>query len=292
MKIAPECVPCTYRICLSAMNTANFDDKDKFTAFNKLAGYIPTLGLDITPGLYHSYALHFLSRFACIDDMFKDAKAESNRLALSCMDHLACLLQSSDDRLYMTFKVSVAGNIIDMGIMPDYDLDAALKDIPGSSFAIDSYDEFRKLALETGKVLIIGDNSGEIAFDMLLVKELQKLGMEVVYAVKGGPVLNDATMEDAKQVGMTDICRVITNGNNLLGTNFDFCSNEFKYEFDKAGAVIAKGQANYESLEGLEAAGSKTFFVLRVKCEFVGKCAGAPFGSLLFKQNELHLTCL
>lgn len=286
MKIVPDCVPCAYKICLSAMNSANLDDKTKFEAFSKLSGYIPTLGPDITPGLYHSKALHFLSSYVGIDDMFKDAKAESNHLALSCMDYLVKLVQCADDPLYMAFNISVAGNIIDMGITPDYDLNGAIDAIPDSTFTIDFYKEFRQLALESGKVMIIGDNSGEIAFDILLVKELQKLGIEVVYTVKGGPVLNDATMEDALQVGMPDVCRVITNGNNLLGTDFGFCSEEFKDVFKKAGAVIAKGQANFESLEGLKAAGNKTFFVLRVKCECVGKCADAPFGSLLLKRNE------
>lgn len=288
MKIIPECVPCAYRICMSAMNLANVSTADKFKAFNQLTTIIPVKDTDMTPCMYHTHALHEVSRSVGVEDLFKEAKEESNRLALTFLDHLVRLVATAEDPLYMAFQISVAGNIVDMGIIPDYDLDAAIQAIPDSRFHIDSYREFRELALKDGRVMIIGDNSGEIAFDMLLVKELQNSGVDVVYGVKGGPVLNDATMEDANQVGMTKLCRVVTNGCNYLGTEWKYVSQEFKDEFNKAGAVIAKGQANFETLEGTETAGDKTFFLLRIKCECVGECAGAPYGSLVFKRNKIQ----
>lgn len=287
MKIIPECIPCTFKVCLSAMNAANISDDQKYDVLRSLGGFIQTLDTDATPSEYHTRALHFVSKRIGVDDPFKNAKYESNRIALSCMEHVSNLVSSADDPLYMAFKVSAAGNIIDLGILPDFDLDAAIDEIPGNKFYVDFYEEFRKLALSTGSVLIVGDNSGEIAFDILLVKELQKLGIDVVYAVKSGPVLNDATMEDAIQVGMTDVCRVIANGNNILGTVFASCSEEFLSEFEKAGAVILKGQANYESLEGTAEAGDKSFFVLKIKCESLAKYTGAPLGSILFKRNPV-----
>lgn len=288
VKIVPDCIPCTFKVCLSALNAANISDAQKFDALCSLGSFIKTLDIDVPPGEYHSKALHYISKFIGIDDPFKIAKRESNRIALSCMDHVFNLVQSAVDPLYMAFKASAAGNIIDLGIMPDFDLHAAIDEIPGSRFYFDSYDEFRALALSSGSVLIVGDNSGEIALDILLVKELQKLGIDVVYAVKSGPVLNDATMEDAVSVGMTAVCRVIANGNNLLGTDLASCSEEFLCEFRKAGAVILKGQANYESLEGTAEAGDKSFFVLKIKCGCLARCTGAPLGSILFKKNEVR----
>ncbi|MGE5614672.1 MAG: damage-control phosphatase ARMT1 family protein [Bacillota bacterium] len=288
MKIIPDCIPCTFKVCLSALKAANISEARIYDALSSLAGYIQALDVKLTPGEYHSGALHFISKHIGVDDPFRNAKYESNKLALSCMEHVSNLVRSADDPLYMAFKVSAAGNIIDMGILPDFNLDAAIDEIPRNRFYIDCYEEFRKLALSTGSVMIVGDNSGEIAFDILLVRELQKLGIDVVYSVKSGPVLNDATMEDAVQVGMTGVCRVVANGNNLLGTDFTACSEEFLSEFGKAGAIILKGQANYESLEGTAEAGDKSFFVLKIKCESLAKYAGAPFGSILFKRNKVN----
>jgi uncharacterized protein with ATP-grasp and redox domains len=289
VKIVPDCIPCTFKVCLSALNAADISDAQKLETLSSLGGFIKTLDIDVPPGEYHSKALHYISEHIGMDDPFRIAKQESNRIALSCMDHVSSLVQSAVDPLYMAFKVSAAGNIIDLGIMPDFDLHAAIDEIPGSRFYFDSYDEFRALALSAGSVLIVGDNSGEIALDILLVKELQKLGIDVVYAVKGGPVLNDATMEDAVSVGMTAVCRVIANGNNLLGTDFASCSEEFLSKFRNAGAVILKGQANYESLEGTAEAGDKSFFVLRIKCECLARNTGAPLGSILFRKNAVTL---
>lgn len=282
MKLVSECIPCTYKVCLSALNAAKSDDRRKIELLGRLGAFLAERETDTTPGIYHSEALHFISGCIGVADPFKDAKRDSDIMAMGCLDHLAGLIKGAEDPLLTAVKISAAGNIVDMGILPDFDLDAEIDRIPSYEFHIDSYAEFLRALEKEGSVLIIGDNSGEIAFDMLLVKELKKLGKEVVYAVKGGPVLNDATMEDASRVGMTEVCKVIANGSNLLGTYFECCSAEFLDEFRKAGVVISKGQANYETLEDDAAACEKTFFLMRIKCGIVGGNAGAPLGSPVF----------
>ncbi|MDP4128257.1 MAG: ARMT1-like domain-containing protein, partial [Bacillota bacterium] len=150
------------------------------------------------------------------------------------------------------------------------------------NFARDDYELFQQRLKDAREILILGDNSGEIAFDRLLAEQLSDFGVKVTYAVKGRPILNDATMEDAAYVGMTDRIRVISNGSGILGTILRDCSEEFKQAYEKADLVISKGQANYESLEALGKEDRRLYFLLRAKCEIVAESLGVELGEMVF----------
>lgn len=107
-------------------------------------------------------------------------------------------------------------------------------------------------------------------------------GKKVTYVVKDGPILNDSTLEDAEYTGMTDICPVITNGSNYLGTAINKVSKDFLKQLLGSDLIISKGQANFESLEEEEWAKGKVFFILKIKCDQVGEVAGAAFGDVVF----------
>ena len=102
------------------------------------------------------------------------------------------------------------------------------------------------------KVLYICDNAGEIVFDKLLIEEIKKYVADVVVAVKGKPILNDATLEDAEFVGINEIARVISTGGDIIGVILEECSQEFLDEFYSADMIVAKGMGNYESLTEYE----------------------------------------
>ena len=118
--------------------------------------------------------------------------------------------------------------------------------------------------------MYIGDNSGEIIFDKFLLENLPL--SKVTYVVKGGPIVNDATMEDAISTGLVDLVKVIDNGHSAQGTILKDCSSAFINEFDKADLIISKGQANFETLSSIE---DKTiFYLLRAKCSSVAHAIG------------------
>ena len=94
-------------------------------------------------------------------------------------------------------------------------------------------------------MLYLADNAGETVFDRVLV---EALGVPVEYAVKGGPVLNDATREDAAAAGIPGCATVVDTGSDAPGTTPALCSAEFRARYAAAPLVIAKGQANYETL--------------------------------------------
>ena len=122
-------------------------------------------------------------------------------------------------------------------------------------------------------ILYLGDNTGEIVFDQLLI---QQLPMDrVTFVVRGKPIINDATMTDAVNTGMTNLVKVIDNGDDAPGTVLEACSDRFKRVYQDADIVIAKGQGNYETLSNSD---KKIFFLLKAKCAVVAEHIGCNVG--------------
>ena len=107
---------------------------------------------------------------------------------------------------------------------------------------------------------------------------------EIYYGVRGYPVINDATSEDAYYAGLNEVAKVISNGSDAPGTILEDCSEEFKNIFEKADLVIVKGHGNYETLN--EVKGKKLYFLLMVKCKIVGRDLGCSVGDFVVKRVE------
>ncbi|WHH59517.1 ARMT1-like domain-containing protein [Petroclostridium sp. X23] len=290
MKVRMECIPCYLKQVLSAVKIGGYSEEKANEVFYQAMRIIPEMNTAASPAENSTIALLEAYKAMRMDDPFKQAKKESNDLAMKLYNRMAQLVKEADDPLLTVFKISVAGNIIDMGITPDFDINVALNEITSKEFDHCDYDKFNECLEAAQNIMILGDNSGEIVFDKLLVEVLKSYNKNVTYVVKNGPILNDATMEDAIETGMSQITEVITNGANFLGTVVHECSHEFIDRFEKSDLVIGKGQANFESLEGSKFAGDKTFFVLRAKCDLVADCAGAKLGEILFIRNKVKET--
>ncbi|MET0092838.1 MAG: ARMT1-like domain-containing protein, partial [Sedimenticola sp.] len=105
----------------------------------------------------------------------------------------------------------------------------------------------------------------------------------VTYVVKGGPAVNDATLEDAQAAGLDRVCSVIDNGAAILGTLLDQCSPEFRELFEQAELIIAKGMANFESLSG---SGKPLFFLLQAKCPVISEHLGVAEKSIVVLEEN------
>ena len=139
---------------------------------------------------------------------------------------------------------------------------------------IDEIEKIYDLAREAKEVMYLTDNAGEIVFDTLLVKELKNLGCRVIVAVKGGPVLNDATLADAHLVGMDKIAdSVVTTGTDAVGLQPNECSSEFLEIYNKADFVIAKGMGYAETLTELKLSVPHGL-LFRTKCNPVARYFG------------------
>ena len=208
-------------------------------------------------------------------DPYRDVKRDSNDTVLAMYNDLADIVRNSDDPLITAMKLAIAGNIIDFAVHDHCDLHGTIDRVLNSCFAVDYTPQLREALSKATKVLYIGDNAGEIVFDRLLVREIAHPGL--TFSVRGGPAINDATMEDAEYVGMTGLTRVISSGYDAPTTIVSRSGEEFRRCFEEADVIISKGQGNLEGLIGEH--DSRIFFLLMVKCDVIAEYLGVEKGS-------------
>jgi len=282
VNVALDCIPCYIKQAINTLAQTEIRDEKAREIIHQTLPLLPQLDPHGTPAENSTIILRKVNGLLGIEDPFHSAKKESNDLALKLVPQLKERIRQSKDPLFTSLKIAVAGNIIDMGILKDFDVEGSIQEAMVKNFARDDYAAFQERLKEAREILILGDNSGEIVFDRLLAEQLSEFRINVTYAVKDRPILNDATMEDAAYVGMTDQVHVISNGSCFLGTILKDCSEEFKQAYKKADLVISKGQANYESLEALGKEDRRLYFLLRAKCEIVAKNLGVQLGEMVF----------
>jgi uncharacterized protein with ATP-grasp and redox domains len=212
------------------------------------------------------------------DDPYLELKKKANKKAMELLPRMKGIIESMpvEECLKTACLISCLGNVIDYDVPGNNsDLEDAL-DFFDDGFYIDYIDELNELLGEGVRVLFLTDNAGEIVFDTLLVKELRRLGCQVTVAVKGGPSLNDALIEDAEMAGMTVTANeVITTGTDAIGIRLEKSSRSFKKRFYSADVIIAKGMANWETLTEVPAPCS-LLYLFRTKCGPVARAVGAP----------------
>lgn len=149
--------------------------------------------------------------------------------------------------------------------------------------AIDDINHLMKLLEESEEILYLMDNSGEIVFDKILIEKIKEnYEGEITAVVKKDPILNDATMEDAKHIHLQDLVSVITTGNGYIGVYPDNASTEFLNHLNSADIIVAKGQGCYESLTEMNLY-NRICYILRAKCIQVAKDLGVEKGEGIVK---------
>ncbi len=282
MQAFVDCVHCYLKQAVTCMSIAGIDVDRQHQILFELMDDIKIMDRLRTPAENSTEMLLKVYKLINSADPYKEIKIKSNEMALELYSGLRDYLDRSPDRLREALKISVSGNVIDLGINRTFDINASLEESLKNGFSRDDYHSFVRILDDVEDVVIVGDNSGEIVFDRLLAEELSHLGKRVTYIVKGGPILNDATQEDALQSGINKTARVITTGSNYLGAPLKKVSGEVINLLEKSRLIISKGQANFESLEDEALARGRIFFLLKIKCESVAKVAGSTFGDIVF----------
>lgn len=282
----PACLPCYLRQVQSVLEVAGADEETAYQVFAQVLPMLGALDREKTPA--ENSTLVLLRAYAALGqgDPFRAARAASNRQAWEWLARCERRATKAKDPLLFALKVAAAGNIVDLGILKDFDLGASVAEVEAAAFARLDYDALKYYLEKAKQVLVVGDNSGEIVLDRLLLRTLGREGRRVLYAVKAGPVLNDATRQDAAEARLGELAEVIDTGSNYLGVVEGHYSREFGQAMAESGLVIAKGQANYETLEGTLFAGTKTFFLLRAKCAVIAAHLGVPPMAAVLVQNR------
>jgi uncharacterized protein with ATP-grasp and redox domains len=273
------CIPCYFDQALRAARFATSDETEIKTLLDELGGRLKEIPLERKPPEVVAWIYGRIAEMTGTADPYAKLKAQSTAQALELHPYLERRVQGANDPLLMAIRVAIAGNIIDFGAASSFDLRGTVEDTLIKDFAVLDYPALRERLPRTNTVLIIGDNAGETVFDRPLISQLNK---EVTYAARGGPVTNDATLEDARQAGLDQVSKLITTGAAMPGAVLERCSPPFREAFWQADLVLSKGQGNYEALIGV---GREVFFLLRVKCKVLADHIGVEQGAIVLQAS-------
>ena len=285
MKTYLDCYPCFLRQALDAAHKAGADERQQHTILDRVLDLLRQVEPSSTPPEIGDRVHRIVRQETGDSDPYEAVKEASTRQALALYPRLKSLLVEANDPLEVAVRLSIAGNIIDLAATEEYDLWGTVERVLAQPFAIDDGAAFRETLSKAGRgavtvpLLYLADNAGETVFDRLLIETLD---VPVIYAVKGGPILNDATREDALAAGVDRVAEVVSTGSDAPGTILHRCSEEFRRLYDEAELVIAKGQANYETLSE---EGARVFFLLQIKCPIIARDVGVPVGSIVLRQS-------
>jgi len=284
MNIQPDCLECLLNQSIRVSKNLNLDEKQSKELL-LIASKCISKYSEVTPVVVASDLYPQMSRFLGKDDIYKELKSVSTIKALELLPSVKKSVNRFNNRVKGAIKASVAGNVIDFATPHQFDLSLEFEKVFDTPFAIDDEDEFLEKLSNSKSLMIIGDNVGEHVFDKLLLEEIASLypTVELYYAVRGVPIINDVTIIEAKEIGIDNISNLVDSGVNTPGLDYSRASTEFMKLYHSMDLIIAKGMGNYEALEGL--GDKRIYHLFKVKCSVVSSSIKADLGSLIFKRN-------
>jgi uncharacterized protein with ATP-grasp and redox domains len=281
MKTYLDCIPCFFRQALFAARLAVQDEDQIKKILDDIGRLLPQIPLDSPPPETGWMIYKKIREATGVQDPFKALKEESINRAMQFYPELKNLVRTGPDPLEMATKLAVAGNVIDFGANPDFELERDILATLKADPVIDHYGLLVEKLVTAKTILYLGDNAGETVFDKVLIEVFDK---PVVYAVRGAPIINDATLEDARKSKLDEVAKLISSGCDAPGFLLNRCSKEFKEYLKKADLIISKGQGNWEALSDLHL---PIFHLLKVKCPVIARDLGVAPGDTVIKYGPL-----
>lgn len=293
MKVEAECAACILSRAAAEAKEATTNPALRFRAMSELLRLMnrefrPTS----VPADLGTKRDRLIKRISGNDDPYKRNKRISNEKALKLLPYARKIVEegyAQQDRFKRACLCAIVGNIMEF-------------DIPGHKFTfgslrksfreaakdlvVDDVGSIYELAKKARTVLYLADNAGEIVFDTLLVEQLKNMGLTVIVAVKGGAIINDATLEDAEVSGMSKIAdKIITTGTDAVGFALKEVSPEFLEVYNSVDLVFAKGMGYAETLTEYKLKKPHAL-LFRTKCSPVADYFGVPK-----EKNVAKLMC-
>lgn len=271
MKLNPFCMCCA--VNKQEKKIRQFADMEKKTLYmQKVMERIahageeecaPSISIELRK-LYHEYW------GAASDDDYSSVKKDFNKLMLDMEDYVEADIRNSEDPLETALLYARIGNYIDFAALSHVDKDTVLKLLHEENkkpLPASEYNNLKRDLSRASRLVYLTDNCGEIVLDKLVIRILteQYPDLDITVIVRGIPVVNDATMEDAIETGLTDLVSVVGNGSGVGGTWLPGVNDETRRLLSDADLIIAKGQGNYETLHDC---GLNIYYLFLCKCEW------------------------
>ena len=294
MKVHEDCFPCFIRQSVIALRLAGASTGGELEgnpramrAISAALEYASAADITTTPA-HGTTFMHRAIREALGVDPYREIKDEYNQKALALYPSLRARIEESPDPLHTAVRLAIAGNIIDFGIYDTIDIEGTVERALTRPLEVDEYAALVGALKRRDDILYLLDNTGEAVFDRMLIETLTAMGKRVTAVAKGGPIINDCTLSDALAAGLGEVCEVIDNGTDCVGTILELSPPGFVERFRRPGTlIISKGQGNFETLLGDEEA--EIIFLFQSKCEVVSRVLGLEKGSMLIAASPAAL---
>lgn len=286
MDISYECGPCFLRQAREALDLSTDDENVKMQVMEEIFKFLSTTFKAGTNSNSTGSSMHKIikQKTGCMDPYYKE-KVEGNEIALKYLPEVKKILDE-DDSLENYVKIAIIGNILDFGAFTlDDDIEGVIKSSLKKDLAVKDIGEFENSLKTHDKVLYLVDNTGEIVFDKLLLAKLKEYDLDITIAVKSEPILNDATMVEALDVGLDEFGKLVEIGAGTVGYVDSEISDEFRQIFDDHEFVISKGMGNYEGLTEIDLSKKDIYFLLCVKCNTIARHIGANLHDMLLLRK-------
>lgn len=269
---------CFVRQATAAARHSGADDATTKRVLRETLGLLGDTDFAVSPPATAAKMYEVIHKLTGDGDPYLAEKQHFNKMAMAMRPQLREMIAASKDPFETAVRLAIAGNIIDFGILTvsENRVEETVHNCLACDIDSAAIDRLQDEVRKARRILYLCDNAGEIVFDTLLIERLPR--EKVTAVVKGGPIINDALMDDAKAVGLCDMVEVVSNGSAAPGTLLELCSKDFGRRFAEADLVISKGQGNFETLEGMD---KNIFFLFTVKCNVVSEFLKKPFGSAM-----------
>jgi len=274
MLLEADCVPCILRMAVAALRQLPLDENIIRELCTEILEIPALRGLDwnkTSAAVIEDIWRKIVKKIGS-SDPFRSTKANQNKKIMDLYPVLQQMVNGAADPLYTAVKLAILGNSIDLMVADSaVTIENSIRDKVDALLPLEIYSAFERQLRASKRLVYFGDNAGEIVFDKLLIETIKELhSPEIVFVVRSVPTLNDATLAEARSIGMDNIVRVVENGIDgpLPGTVLRRCSNEVNDLVRRFDLIISKGGGNFDTLdEEKEQLQKKISFLLLSKCE-------------------------
>ncbi len=285
MNITHDCVECIIGQITKATHLLECEKTLSQEIQNEVLKRSKEFSFEHTPPWVARDVYEYLAKKTNLQDPLENIKQTSIETALTFVPFVHEKISKEEDKLFTAIKASVAGNVIDFGAKEQFDLKDEIQNVFNTNFAINDYDLLKKSLEKIDKLMVLADNSGENVFDKILLETIAELypHINLFYATRGKPIINDITIKEAYQIGIDKVASIIDSGVDTPGLEISRANQQFNELYKTMPLIIAKGMGNFECLEA--AKDSRIFFLFKVKCNVVSNVIQQDIGSIILKNG-------
>ena len=284
MKTRLDCIFCIQRQALDAVRLVTNDVKEQERILRSVMVNILDMNWNTHPPDIADVMYNIIRKESKEDDPYKTIKKECNDIALGMYPELKKIVDRSATPLLTAVRLAIAGNVIDYGVGPNFDINKTISRVLEKKFRIDHFTKFVNNLKESENLVYLTDNAGEIVFDKILLETIiSEYNFQKIFCgVKVTPFINDTTMQDAVYVGIDKMDGVEIVNIEVDENRVDHSSKTFPEIITESDMIISKGQRNFEALPD----NKKIFFMLLAKCPIIAKELGAEQGDIILKRGS------